>query len=320
VPASITTDVHHAAEVLRNGGLVAFGTETVYGLGANALDPIAIAKVFAAKERPSFDPLIVHIADKDQLLTVTAKVTPLAKVLADRFWPGPLTLVLPKRDSIPDLVTSGLANVGVRIPDHDLARQLIAAAGVPVAAPSANLFGRISPTTAEHVREQLGDRIDLILDGGPCRVGLESTVVDVTGNVPVVLRPGGVTMEDLSNAAGPVERLQLAETPVAAMAAPGMLERHYAPRTTLRFWNPEIESIPSGNVGLLSLEVVEALERFAAVEILSPSGDLTEAAARLFSAMRRLDQPGVELILATPVPESGLGIAINDRLRRAAAQ
>src|SRR5690606_17904261 len=206
--ASIGTDVALAAQLIAAGKLVAFPTETVYGLGANALDSAAVADVFAAKERPHFDPLIVHVATLEAARELVTEFPDTAVRLAEKFWPGPLTLVLPKVDRVPHLVTAGLPSVGVRIPAHPLALELIERAGVPIAAPSANLFGQVSPTTAEHVAAQLADRIDYILDGGPCRVGVESTVLHLGGERPLLLRPGGVSLEDLEAVIGPVETLQ----------------------------------------------------------------------------------------------------------------
>lgn len=308
------TDLDRAATILRQGGLVAIPTETVYGLAANALDPKAVAGIFAAKDRPFFDPLIVHVADTAWWPRVVREFPPLAAQLARRFWPGPLTLILPKSAAIPDLVTSGLATVGIRLPDHPLTRELIRLADVPVAAPSANPFGRLSPTTADHVRRQLGDRIDMVLDGGPCRVGVESTILQIQDNQAILLRPGGVSLEEIEAEIGPVAR------PVQASqdqpAAPGMLDSHYAPRTKLQIVD-EVPVTPAPRAGLLTLRPVEG-RQFAAAEVLSPNGNLIEAAANFFQALHRLDQLGLDVILATSFPDEGLGRALNDRLRRAA--
>jgi L-threonylcarbamoyladenylate synthase len=316
--ARITRDVAEAADVIRRGGLVAFATETVYGLGANALDPIAAAHIFEAKQRPGFDPLIVHIAEISMISGLVEEIPAAAMKLMDRFWPGPLTLCLKKKAIVPGIVTSGLESVGVRLPDHPLARDLIRRSGVPVAAPSANLFGHVSPTRAEHVAEQLGDRIDIILDGGPCRVGLESTVLDLSQAEPILRRPGGVTLESIEAVIG---RVQIGSSIAsgAAAPAPGMLERHYSPRTPLRLWKPD-EPVPPGNVGLLTWRHAPSDSRFKRVIDLSPGGDLVEAAANLFQGMRELDSLGFDFLLATTFPEQGLGRAINDRLRRAAAR
>lgn len=317
LPAHEPASIDEAAAVLRAGGLVAFPTETVYGLGADAFDPRAVARVFEVKARPSFDPLIVHLADAADLAWVAAADDPRADALAARFWPGPLTLVLPRRPEVPDLVTSGLDTVGVRVPAHPAARALIAAARTPVAAPSANPFGYVSPTTAAHVAELLGPAVDLVLDGGPCRVGVESTILSLGGEVPVILRPGGVPREALEEALG-------VALGVAGHAgrplAPGQLEKHYATRTPLWVLPGPAGPAPrgAGRVGLLAWRSAAA-EGYAATEVLAPDGSPETAAAGLFAALRRLDAAGLDLILAEPCDEAGLGHAIMDRLRRAQA-
>lgn len=304
-----------AAAVLRGGGLVAIPTETVYGLAANALDPQAVARIFAAKERPYFDPLIVHLADESWWPRVAREFPPLARELARRFWPGPLTLVLPRSDAIPDLVTSGLPTVGVRVPDHAVTRALLEKADLPVAAPSANPFGRLSPTTAEHVRQQLGHRIDHILDGGPCRVGVESTILQMTEGQAILLRPGGVPLESLEAAIGPIAIRTGPST--TAPAAPGMLDSHYAPRTPLRIV-AELPEDPGPGTGAILVGRTTAPAGYAMGECLSATGDLVEAAAQFFQALHRLDRAGLKVILAVPFPDYGLGRALNDRLKRAA--
>ena len=313
--ASQFDSIARVAEVLKAGGLAALPTETVYGLGANALDPAAVAKIFAAKERPFFDPLIVHVADIDWLPRVARSFPPLAQKLAERFWPGPMTLVLPKTDAIPDLVTSGLPTVGVRIPDHALTLQVLRLANIPIAAPSANLFGRLSPTTVEHVREQLGDRIDAILDGGPCRVGVESTILRIDEDRVTLLRPGGVPIESIESVIGTTVRREeaIGDKP----AAPGMLESHYAPRTPLIVAS-DAALPPWSRSGLLAFETPRDSSRYAITEVLSPEGDLVEAASRFFQALHRLDSAGLDGIVAIPFPDRGLGRALNDRLKRAA--
>ena len=318
----IGTDVQRAARILKNGGLVAFGTETVYGLGADASDETAVARVFAVKGRPRFDPLIVHLADAAWLKRVVADIPALVQPLADRFWPGPLTLVLPKADRVPDLVTAGLPTAAVRVPDHPLALELLQAADIPVAAPSANPFGRTSPTTAQHVAEQLGKEIDYILEGGPCRVGLESTVLDLCHSPAMLLRPGGVTREEIESVVGPVG---IPEKTIghdqSAVPSPGMLTRHYAPATRLILVET-ISDLPetcdAGRVGVLALQAIDDPDRYAFVEVLSAAGDLIEAAAGFFAALRRLDAQKPDVIAAVRFPEEGLGHALNDRLRRAA--
>ncbi|MDA1163171.1 MAG: L-threonylcarbamoyladenylate synthase [Planctomycetota bacterium] len=330
----VTTDVARAARVLSSGGLVAFGTETVYGLGANALNEVAVARVFEAKNRPHFDPLIVHIADREWLHRLVDEFSPAATLLADAFWPGPLTMVLPRREIVPDLVTSGLPTVAVRMPNHPLALELLTAVDLPIAAPSANPFGQISPTTAQHVLDNLGGRIDLILDGGPCEVGVESTVVLMTGERPCVLRHGGVTVEQLELVLGPVDvqssvdddgaasnSTSELESPAAAMS-PGMLSQHYSPTTPLALLsNVDVRSVVGKRVGLLRLvrrpATTGSIDEFAAVETLTEDGDLRLAAAHFFAALRRLDARGLDLILAESFPDEGLGRALNDRLLRA---
>jgi len=297
---------------------VAFPTETVYGLGASALDAQAVARIFEAKARPSFDPLIVHVPEARDAERFAVTGDPRFALLASRFWPGPLTLVVPKRDVLPDLVTAGLPAVGVRVPGHALARALLATADLPIAAPSANPFGSVSPTTAQHVVDGLGERVDLILDGGPCRVGVESTVVSLVIDPAVILRPGGVSREDLERALGhPLEVRGSSSRPLA----PGQLDRHYATRTPLALLGGPAPKDPgAGRVGLLALRAAPAAHGYAAVEVLAPDGSLATAAARLFAALRRLDALGLDRLVAEPVPEEGLGRAILDRLRRAAAR
>ncbi|NGM14875.1 L-threonylcarbamoyladenylate synthase [Verrucosispora sp. WMMA2044] len=306
-------DLGEASAVLRTGGLVAFPTETVYGLGANALDARAAARIFEAKQRPSFDPLITHLADAADLEPLVGPVSPAVAALAARFWPGPLTLIVDRPAEIPPIVTSGLDSMAVRVPDHEHARRLIAAAGVPVAAPSANRFGQLSPTRAEHVVRGLGAAVDMVLDGGPTRCGIESTIVDARGDHPVVLRLGALPVEELEKVTGPVTvRPGSSGQPVA----PGTLAAHYAPRTPLRLVSGA-GPVGAGR-GYLAFRDRPAGD-WAAVEVLSASGDLTEAAARLFDALHRLDAARVTEIVAEPVPDTGVGRAVNDRLRRAAA-
>jgi L-threonylcarbamoyladenylate synthase len=313
----IGTDVERAASLLVRGGLIAFATETVYGLGADALNQLAVARIFEAKGRPHFDPLIVHVADPEWLERLVRSVPENARRLIDRFWPGPLTLVLPKTALVPDLVTAGLPSVAVRMPAHPSALDLLRQAATPIAAPSANLFGQVSPTTAQHVADQLGPRIDYILDGGPCSVGLESTVLDLSGQFPTLLRPGGLGVEPIEEVIGPIKRAAAASNEAGPQRAPGMLASHYATRTPLVLAGHEDRLPDAARIGLLAFVPESPLQRFAAVEVLSPRGDLAEAAANLFAAMRRLDTQGLDVIVARLVPNTGLGRAINDRLLRA---
>jgi L-threonylcarbamoyladenylate synthase len=291
----------------------------VYGLGCDALNPDAAAKVFEAKRRPRFDPLIVHLADRSMLGAIVESVPPAAHRLMDRFWPGPLTLILPKQPEVPDLVTAGLPTVAVRMPDHPVAQALIREAMTPIAAPSANPFGYVSPTTAQHVRDGLGDRVDLILDGGSCPVGVESTIVSLAGARPEMLRPGSLSLEEIQAIIGPVER---ATEPDETRQAPGQSARHYATCTPVTIlpaqgvW-PALQG--RERVGLLAMSAPsQSTGRFQAVEVLSPSGDLREVARHLFAALRKLDELGLDRLYAEPCAEEGLGLAIMDRLRRCA--
>lgn len=307
--------VSDAAEILRFGGVVAFPTETVYGLGANAFNRRAVARVFEIKNRPRYDPLIVHVADRRQARCLVNDFPAEAWKLAERFWPGPLTLVLPKIDSLPDLVTAGLPSVAIRVPNHALAMALLWETGVPIAAPSANPFGMVSPTTADHVREQLEGKADRILDGGPCAVGVESTIVSFCGPKPMLLRPGGLPVEEIEAVIGPLEFPAEEERPLA----PGRLPRHYAPRTPVVLGS-ESDLLPfDGRLGLLCLKPPREAGRFVAVETLSKTGDLQEAAAGLFAAMRRLDRLNLDYIVAQPFPRHGIGHALMDRLTRASS-
>ncbi len=295
--------------------MAAFPTETVYGLGADARNDKAVARIFEIKGRPRFDPLIAHVAEPGMVADVAAEVPPAAGELINRFWPGPLTLVLPKRPEVSDLVTAGLPTVGVRMPRHPLALELIHRAGVPVAAPSANPFGRTSPTDAEHVASGLGSKVDAILDGGPCPVGVESTILSLANGTPLVLRVGGLAVEEIEAVIGPVE---LAPATDEVPLAPGRLLRHYAPHVPLEVVDDAGAVNGDARKGLLAFRGHPEEAGFGAVEVLARSGDLREAAAHLFAALRRLDAAGVERIVAERVPDQGLGRAINDRLRRAA--
>lgn len=308
--------VARAVELLAGGEPVALPTETVYGLAADATRADAVLKIFEAKERPLFDPLIVHLPEPGWLDRVTRERSPLAEKLAAKFWPGPLTLVLPRREIIPEVVTSGLATVAVRMSAHPLFREVASRFGKPLAAPSANRFGRISPTAAAHVMAELGGRIPLILDGGPTDFGVESTIVAVDGDRIKILRSGPVTMEDLSEF-GKVVFEKRGGIPVA----PGQLRSHYAPRTPLQLVGDARDFVPAygQKCGLLAWNLSFPAQSFAAVEILSREQNLREAAANLFTALRRLDEAGLELIIAEEIPEEGLGIAIMDRLRKASA-
>lgn len=302
-----------AARLIQAGELVAFPTETVYGLGADATNARAVAKIFEAKGRPRFNPLISHVANaaEAQRFVVWNET---ADRLAAKFWPGPLTLVLPRSigSEIALLTTAGLDSVAIRVPAHPMALGLIRAAGCPIAAPSANRSGAVSPTRAEHVAESLGGRVSLILDGGPCSVGVESTVLDLTGETPTLLRPGGATREAIEAVIGPIALSHVLPTGNAARKSPGQLASHYAPSRPVRL---EASSV-APDEGLLAFGTPLPGARLTLN--LSPSGDLTEAAATLFAQLRALDRPEIARIAVMPIPHAGLGLAINDRLRRAA--
>lgn len=316
LPADEPAALRVAADTIRAGGLVAFPTETVYGLGCDALNPDAVRQVFSAKRRPAFDPLIVHVADRTMLELIAGEVPRRAHRLMERFWPGPLTLVLPKQARVPDLVTAGLPTVAVRMPAHPAALALIAAAGTPLAAPSANPFGYVSPTTAEHVADGLGGEVAVILDGGPCPIGVESTILSLVGPAPRLLRPGHITRDDLEAIIGPLEG---AAPDGSISLALGQCARHYATRTpvTILSGSP-VQPEARERAGLVAMSPRDGLEGFSAVEILSPSGDLAEAAGHLFAALRRMDRLGLDRLYVEPCPEQGLGAAIMDRLRRCA--
>jgi L-threonylcarbamoyladenylate synthase len=315
--ARIGTELDEAVRRLRAGELVAIPTETVYGLAANALDARACLRIFEAKRRPAFDPLIVHVRSPEHAREFARELPADAERLMRAFWPGPLTLVLPKRELVPDIVTSGLDTVALRAPAHPLTAQLLARLEFPLAAPSANLFGRMSPTRAEDVVEQLGDELEYVLDGGPCAVGVESTILGWEEGRCVLYRPGGTPLELIEPLIGPVRvaSLHSEHAPRVAAAAPGMLAAHYAPRTPLVIEASAGHPLVAGEA-LLAFRHARPAH---ACEVLSATGDLREAASRLFAALRRLDRSGAVRIVAELAPERGLGRAINDRLRRAAA-
>ncbi len=309
--------ISRAVALLRAGEVIGLPTETVYGLAGDGLNPAALARIFEVKQRPLFDPLILHFADAASAFAVVAEVPEAAQKLAERFWPGPLTLVLRKKEIVPDLATSGLPNVAVRVPVHPVAQALLRALGRPLAAPSANRFGRISPTDAQAVYAELGDAVPLILDGGPCAVGLESTVLMLAEDRPLLLRAGGIPLEEIEAVIGPV---QIA-TPVGERPlAPGQLKHHYAPRKPLRLVREAKEIPAQTDAGWLAFGDAAAKTHPGVVENLSPAGDLREAATNLFRAMRALDDDSrVSALYAVPLPAHGLGLAINERLERAAS-
>jgi L-threonylcarbamoyladenylate synthase len=315
--AEIGKDVRRAKSYLEKGELVAIPTETVYGLAANALDPMAVAKIFIAKERPSFDPLIIHVSSVDQATQFVDPIPDQARELINHFWPGPLTVLLPKKSIIPDIVTSGLSTVGIRCPDHHLTQQLLKSLLFPLAAPSANPFGYISPTSAQHVQDQLGSKINYILDGGPCKIGLESTIIGFEEGGTVLYRRGGINEDQITKVVGPIKlKLSSSSNPLA----PGQSKSHYAPRKM--FLLGDIESLEKkySNVRKGVLRFQQNSNPQKDTLYLSKSGDLNEAAKNLFTLLRQLDNMEVDIILAEPVPEVGIGKAINDRLRRAAVK
>ena len=319
--AEIGKDIVHAKDLLQSGQLVAIPTETVYGLAGNALDPKAVALIFETKNRPAFDPLILHTSSIERVGDFVLAFPEKLKNLAENFWPGPLTLLLPRKSNVPDLVTSGLERVAVRVPKHPLTMALLESIDFPLAAPSANPFGYISPTKPDHVEAQLGAKISYILDGGSCEVGLESTIVGLEEDEIVIYRLGGLEIAELEKLVGPVK---IKDHSSSNPAAPGQLDSHYAPR----------KPFVLGDLKVLVKEHLEKKTDFAVLSFgeffpeispesqiaLSPERNLYEAAKNLFSAMRKLDEGNSAVILAELLPEEGLGRAINDRLRRAAVK
>ena len=315
-----------AAETLRRGGLVAFPTETVYGLGAHALDPEAVARIYAAKGRPGYNPLIVHVADAEAARALAGEWPEAAERLAAAFWPGPLTLVLPKNASVPDAVTAGLPSVALRVPAHPVAHALLRAAAIPVAAPSANRSTEVSPTTAQHVARSLGNRVDLIVDGGPCPVGIESTVLSLAGPVPTLLRPGTISADDLRPVIGEVAPASAEPGSTAARPSPGMMDRHYAPRAPVRL-------VPRDSRERALAEAareVDAGRRVGGL-LLADAGDARIApalrmpddpagyASRLYAALHEMDDAGCDAILVDLPPDAPAWAGVRDRLRRAAS-
>ncbi len=305
-------EIEHAAALLRKGKLVAFPTETVYGLGANALDADAVARIFAAKGRPTSSPIIVHVSNLAMVLLVVAEWPDAAQKLAEKFWPGPLTLVLPKQPAVPSLVTAGLNTVGVRMPSHPVARALIEAAGLPIAAPSANRFTQLSPTTAEHVQQSLGDRVDYILDGGACSVGIESTVLLLAGGMPVLLRPGGVSRRQIEEVIGPIT--VQAEAGQKAHPSPGMHPRHYSPRTKLLLVREG--NVPEQGSGAY-LQFHAAPSRAVDKTIVMPA-TAEDYAAQLYRTLHELDAASFDWIAVDLPGDTPEWEAVRDRLQRAA--
>jgi L-threonylcarbamoyladenylate synthase len=328
--------IERAAVCLRRGGLVAFPTETVYGLGVHALDRGAVLKLFLAKERPANDPLIVHVSTIEAVAPLVAVLPPEALALAARFWPGPLTIVVRRSRAVPDEVTAGLDTVAIRVPSHPVARALISAAGIPIAAPSANLFSRPSPTDAMHVIADLNDRIDMVIDGGPTEVGLESTVVDLSDDPPVVLRPGAVGLDLLRAVLPNIEFRQPMTQPSAAQRSPGLMSKHYAPRAPVTLYEGDAEAALGGMAReararagegktVAVLAFAEDLTRFIDLPVclvhLGSERAPTDVAARLYAALRECDDLGADVVLARVLTtQHALSIAVTDRLRRAATR
>ncbi|MGZ3863913.1 MAG: L-threonylcarbamoyladenylate synthase [Bacteroidia bacterium] len=315
--SKIGIEIEKAKQILQQGGLVAIPTETVYGLAANALDKDSVLKIFEAKNRPHFDPLIVHTDSMEKISRYVSDFPQWAQQLARAFWPGPLTLLLPKNDLVPDLVTSGLPQVAIRVPNHPLTLNLLKSLDFPLAAPSANPFGYVSPTKAEHVAAQLQDKVGYILDGGDCEVGIESTIVGSEEGKIIVYRLGGLPVEEIEKIVGKVElKINQSSNP----KAPGMLKSHYAPGKPLFIGDVKelLKLHPGKRIGIISFTKDHGAKELQ--KTLSVKGDLKEAAHNLFSALRELDASEAEIIIAEKLPDSFLGRAINDRLQRAAAQ
>lgn len=308
-------NIELAAKELLNSGIVAFPTETVYGLGADGLNSTAVAKIFEAKQRPSFNPLILHVSSRNQLKELVNIENDKVYKLINAFWPGPLTLVLPKKKIVPDIVTAGNPTVAMRMPQHPIAKALIEACGKPIAAPSANQFGFLSPTTAEHVEKQLGNKINIILDGGKSDVGVESTIVEVTEDKVWLLRYGGISLEQLQ---GVCDSVEVKEVDANKPNAPGQLLHHYAPKIPMKFLS-EITSkeLDGKKVGGLFFKENKTKIDFAHIEFLSKGGDMREAAANLFFHLHEMEVKDLDIIIVEPIEEKGLGIAIMDRLAKA---
>lgn len=305
-----------AAAAIREGKLVSFPTETVYGLGADAFNPSAVARIFEEKERPSFDPLIVHISDISQLSKLSRAVSPTVLKLAEAFWPGPLTMVLPKQPGVHDIVTSGLDTVAVRMPNHPIALQLISLSGTVIAAPSANKFGQLSPTHHRHVTKQLKG-VDYVIKGGSTTVGIESSVISVGEGRIQILRPGAITAADIKAVLPDVEVIDFVKPVDDHLPSPGLLNSHYSPKKPL-YITREIKAFEGKKYGYIAFSGSDAVEGPAVVRVLSKSGSYAEAAANLFDALHEMEEADVEFIVAEPIKEEGVGIAIMDRLKKAA--
>ncbi len=313
-----TKNINEAAGIIKLGGLVAFPTETVYGLGADGINPIAAAKIFEAKKRPAFNPLILHIAEKSWIKKFTDYNDERIDKLINKFWPGPLTFVLPKTNNVPDIITSGNPTVAIRMPNHKVALELIKTSNTPIAAPSANKFGHLSPTDAQHVVKSLGNKVDIILDGGKCSVGVESTILELHKDKIYLLRPGGLSKEDIENEIGKIETGKINKD---KPNAPGQLAFHYAPSIPLDFLTEKtILKYEEKKTAVLFFNENKFSKEFKYAKVLSPSGEMKEAAANLFQFLHEFEKEDLDVILVEPVKEEGLGVAIMDRLKKAAAK
>lgn len=311
---TISQQISIAAKHIKEGNLVAFPTETVYGLGADALNPYAVAKIFELKERPTFDPLIVHIASVEEIKRLTVNNDNRVYELAERFWPGPLTIILPKSNLVPDIVTAGLPTVGIRMPDHPVAIELIRQSGCPIAAPSANKFGQLSPTQAKHVNKQLPD-VDFLIDGGESAVGIESTIISLNEKGFEILRHGIITKEEIEEI---IPYYAVPDRDKTNIVSPGMLKSHYSPNKPIYLLDKNIpDFIDYPKAGLLSFSGKDTA-KYKIVELLAPDGNLKTCAVNLFAAIHRLEESDVDYIIAETVPEVGVGIAIMDKLKKAA--
>ncbi|MEO9870064.1 L-threonylcarbamoyladenylate synthase [Ekhidna sp.] len=311
----IGQDIDRAEQLLRKGEVVGIPTETVYGLAGNALNEESILKIYSVKNRPKFDPLIAHVDTLDKVKGLVDEIPEKAKILAKKFWPGPLTILLKKKRHVPDLLTSGLNRMAIRIPHHPITQELLSKLDFPLAAPSANPFGYVSPTSAQHVANQLGEQISYILDGGDCEVGLESTIIGFEDNDPVVYRLGGTKIEEIEGSIGSVRiNVNMSSNP----AAPGMLKSHYSPGRKILLGNIEenLKDLDPNTTGIISFQKEYDLP-MKNLAVLSDTGDLNQAARNIFTALRKMDQSHLKIILAEYLPEEGLGRAVNDRLRRA---
>jgi L-threonylcarbamoyladenylate synthase len=308
-------NIKQAVKAFEAGELVAFPTETVYGLGADGLNETAVTKIFEAKKRPIFNPLILHISSLEMLDSIASYSSEKIKLLAEKFWPGPLTLILKKKEIVPYLVTSGLETVAVRMPNNKIALELINLLGRPIAAPSANSFSKLSPTKAEHVEKQLGDKVSIILDGGSCEVGVESTIIEVTEESQTLLRPGGISKEDIEAVIGKLSNPKLI---TAVPNSPGQLEIHYAPNVPIKFYSEELlQSFTNLKLGGIFFSEIKHDNLFTVAKVLSKNKDFREAASNLFSFLHEMESLNLDLIIVEPIAQEGLGIAIMDRLTKA---